>query len=167
MSLSCVSLSDSTHSVCPMYRRDSTVASRSMYCQHGPTARVLPGMSGELCMSTPMITRLTFWQNHSLLVRSERVLLPGYFTISSEPDAQDHRWMCGLGISSEPPVFFLDVFFWTFYVLCLAVGGYKINHWIDWEEVTTTVNLPEWTNKLSMHSSTTKPCMNYLWGVFG
>ena len=108
-------------------------------------------MSGRLHMSTPMITRLTFWQNYSLLVRSARVLLRGYCTISSEPDARDHRWMCGLGISSEPPVFFLDVFFWTFYVLFWTVGGYDINHWIDWEEVTMTSE-PSWRNEQVVHA---------------
>ena len=40
--LSCVSLSDSTHSVCPMYRRDSTVASRSMYCNMGLLHKTRP-----------------------------------------------------------------------------------------------------------------------------
>ena len=111
------------------------------------SARVLPGMSGELRMSTPMITRLTFWQNYSLLVRSARVLLRGYCTISSESDARDHKWMCGLGISSEPPVFF-----WTFNVLFCAVGGYDINHWIDWEDVTTTSE-PSWMNEQVVHAS--------------
>ena len=80
-----------------------------------------------------------------------RLLLPGYCNISSEPDARDHRWMCRLGISSEPPVFFLDVFFWTFYVLFWTVGGYDINHWTDWEEVTT-MSEPSLRNEQVVHA---------------